>query len=75
MLHTCLLSYGVSTIQDVQMSAEVSVRSVCRVSYALLTLGAHAQKGYGTCLVCVSVCVSVCLSVTTPAPTSLVSTP
>ena len=28
------------------------------------------QKGYCTCLVCVS----VCLSVTTPAPTSLVST-
>ena len=36
----------------------------------LLTLGAHAQKGYGTCLVCVS----VCLSFTTPAPTLLVST-
>ena len=34
----------------------------------LLTLGAHAQEGYGTCLVCV--CVSVC----TPAPTTLVST-
>ena len=27
----------------------------------LLTLGAHAQKGYGTCLVCVCVCVFVCL--------------
>ena len=47
----------------------------------LLTLGAHAQKGYGTCLVCVCLCVCVsvclsvcvCLSVTTPVPTSLVS--
>ena len=26
----------------------------------LLTLGAHAQEGYGTCLVCLSVCLSVC---------------
>ena len=26
----------------------------------LLTLGAHAQEGYGTCLVCLSLCVSVC---------------
>ena len=25
-----------------------------------LTVGTHAQEGYGTCLVCVSVCVSVC---------------
>ena len=25
-----------------------------------LTLGAHAQEGYGSCLVCLSVCVSVC---------------
>ena len=32
----------------------------------VITLGAHAQKGYGT--------MSVCLSVTSPAPTSLVST-
>ena len=30
-----------------------------------LTLGAHAQEGYGTCLVCVCVCA--------PAPTTLVS--
>ena len=29
-------------------------------SRSLLTLGAHAQEGYGTCLVCVCVCVSVC---------------
>ena len=46
-------------------------------AHAYLTLGAHAQEGYGTCLVCVSVCVSVCMSVCvsvcTPAPTSLVS--
>ena len=26
-----------------------------------LTLGAHAQEGYGTCPVCLSVCLSVCL--------------
>ena len=25
-----------------------------------LTLGAHAQEGYCSCLVCVSVCLSVC---------------
>ena len=37
-----------------------------------LTLGAHAQEGYGTCLVCAYVC--VCVSVCTPAPTTLVST-
>ena len=29
----------------------------------LLTLGVHAQEGYGTCLVCVCVCLSVCLCV------------
>ena len=29
----------------------------------LLTLGAHAPEGYGSCPVCVSVCLSVCLSV------------
>ena len=29
----------------------------CNVDVVLLTLGAHAQEGYGTCLVCVSVCV------------------
>ena len=29
----------------------------------LLTLGAHAQEGYGTCPVCLSVCLFVCLSV------------
>ena len=28
----------------------------------LLTLGAHAPEGYGSCPVCVSVCLSVCLS-------------
>ena len=33
-----------------------------------LTLGAHAQEGYGSCLVC------VCLFVTTLTATSLVST-
>ena len=38
----------------------------------LLTLGAHAQEGYCSCLVCV--CVSVCLSVTTLAATSFVFT-
>ena len=32
----------------------------------LLTLGMHAEEGYGTCLVCLS----VCLSVTTLAATS-----
>ena len=40
----------------------------CKIGF--LTLGAHAQEGYGTCLVCVS----VCLSVTTLALTSFVST-
>ena len=30
---------------------------------SLLTLGAHAQRGYSSCLVCV--CVSVCMSVRT----------
>ena len=39
-----------------------------------LTVGTHAQEGYGTCLVCVSVCLSVCLSVTILAVTSVVST-
>ena len=38
----------------------------------VLTLGAHVQEGYSTC-VC-AVCLSVCLSVCTPAPTTLVST-
>ena len=36
----------------------------------LLTLGAHAQESYGTCLVCLS----VCLSVTTLAATSFILT-
>ena len=36
-----------------------------------LTLGTHAQEGYGSCLVCV--CMSVCLFVTTRAATSIVS--
>ena len=27
----------------------------------LLTLGAHAPEGYGSCPVCVSVCVCVCV--------------
>ena len=36
----------------------------------LLTLGAHAQEGYCSCLVCVR----VCLSVTTLAATSFVFT-
>ena len=40
----------------------------------LSTLGAHAQEGYGSCLVCLSVCVCVCLSVTTLSATSVVST-
>ena len=41
-----------------------------------LTLGAHAQEGYGSCLVgvCVYACLCVCVSVTTLAATSLVST-
>ena len=29
--------------------------------YILLTLGAHAPEGYGSCPVCVSVCVCVCV--------------
>ena len=29
----------------------------------LVTLGAHAQEGYGTCPVCLFVCLFVCLSV------------
>ena len=29
----------------------------------LLTLGAHAPEGYGSCPVCVSVCVCVCVCV------------
>ena len=35
-----------------------------------LTLGAHTQEGYGSCLVCVCVCVRmcVCLSVCTSNP-------
>ena len=36
----------------------------------LLTLGAHAQEGYATCLVCVCLCVSV----PTLASTAFVST-
>ena len=38
--------------------------SVYKHSFSwLLTLGAHAQEGYGTCPVCLFVCLSVCLSV------------
>ena len=40
----------------------------------LLTLGAHAQEGYCSRLVCVCVCVPVCLSVTTLVATSFVFT-
>ena len=42
----------------------------------ILTLGAHAQEGYSTCLVCVwgGGGGGLCLSVTTPAPTLLVYT-
>ena len=40
----------------------------------LLTLGTHAQEGYGSCLVCLSVCLCVCLSVTTLSATSVIST-
>ena len=49
-----------------------SYRNVHLLVLTLLTLGAHAQEGYGTCLVCV--CMSVCLSVTTLAATAVVST-
>ena len=42
--------------------------------HKLLTLGAHVQEGYCSCLVCVCVCLSVCLSVTTLAATSFVFT-
>ena len=44
-------------------------RGLCSTIYkigvrrTLLTLGAHAPEGYGSCPVCVSVCLSVCLSV------------
>ena len=36
--------------------------NVVAASYKSLTLGAHAQEGYGSCLVCLCtcVCVSVC---------------
>ena len=33
------------------------------MSSDLLTLGAHAPEGYGSCPVCVSVCVCVCVCV------------
>ena len=46
----------------------------CFTRTTLLTLGAHAQEGYCSCLVCVCVCLSVCLSVTTLAVTSFVFT-
>ena len=32
-------------------------------AHSLLTLGAHAQEGYGTCPACLFVCLFVCLSV------------
>ena len=32
----------------------------CLGLFLLLTLGAHAQEGYGSCLVCLCVCLSVC---------------
>ena len=52
--------------------------SFAQLPCILLTLGAHAQEGYCSCLVCVCVCVcvcvSVCLSVTTLAATSFVFT-
>ena len=38
-------------------------RGFCTLVHSL-TLGTHAQEGYGSCVcVCVCVCVSVCLSV------------
>ena len=42
-------------------------RKCTHITCILLTLGAHAQEGYCSCLVCVCVCVCVCLSVTTLA--------
>ena len=42
---------------------------------SFLTLSAHVQEGYGTCLsVCLSVSLCICLSVTTLAATSFVLT-
>ena len=34
-------------------------RASVKQEQSLLTLGAHAQEGYGTCPVCLSVCLSV----------------
>ena len=48
------------------------VQSLTGHGSPLLTLGAHAQEGYGTCPVCLCVCVS--LSVMTFSATSFVST-
>ena len=45
------------------------VHLITKLMYTLLTLGAHAPEGYGSCpvcvcvCVCVSVCVCVCVSV------------
>ena len=55
------------------MSNQCEVVSNCVKRYrvqqvTLLTLGAHAQEDYGTCLV------RVCMSVTTLASTAFVST-
>ena len=54
--------------------AEQIIVAMALIRKVSLTLGAHAQEGYGTCLVYVSVCVCVCVSVTILASTSFVST-
>ena len=54
-------------ILDVDVLVDINILFPWQIS---LTLGAHAQEGYCSC----PVCVSVCLSVTTLAATSFVFT-
>ena len=51
--------YGISKWLLTQLTQAHNVyrNSVCECT--LLTLGAHAPEGYGSCPVCVSVCLSV----------------
>ena len=49
---------GHTDVVDILVKAGADVNQANTV-VCLLTLGAHAQEGYGTCPVCLSVCLSV----------------
>ena len=53
---------GCSTVHIIMLLSKFSyIQAV--LECILLTLGAHAPEGYGSCPVCVSVCLSVCVCV------------